>query len=204
MVRYRSKLIQATIALALLFASAMLFWPSPGAPATYASATRALAGTPTPTAAACPTPGNNACFISISSTPTAGVTLTGTDQNLPFNLLFTLDNGVKSNWHVTIALTQFTTASVPHRTLPAASTITAVTVQTSCTSTCPNNSIGYPLSVTAGNPAVTFFDNTVAGNSNHGVGTFTILASLNVSVPGNSYSGIYTSTITIAFVSGSP
>jgi hypothetical protein len=202
MARYRSKLVQAAVALVLLITSAIL-WPSLSASATYASANYALTTTLTATAAACPTPGNNTCITSINSTPTVGVTLNGTDQILSFNLLFTLSNSVSGNWHVTIALTQFTTASVPQHTLPTASTITAVKVLSACTSTCPSNSIGYPVNVTAGNPPVTFYDNT-PGGSNHGVGAFSILATLNVMVPGSTFAGNYTSTITITFVSGSP
>src|SRR5712691_5896440 len=155
MSRYRSKLVYAVLALVLLAGSALL-WPSLGASATHAAASRALAASPT---AVCPTPGNNSCITSINSTPTVGVTLNGKDKTLAFNLLFTLNNSVSgSKWHVTIALTQFTTVSVPHHTLPLASTITAVTVLTSCTSSCPVNGIGYPLTVTAGSPAVTFFN----------------------------------------------
>ena len=196
MARYRSKLAQAIIALVLLAMSAML-WPSLGTSATYASATRAMAP------AACPTPSNNACITSINSTPTIGVTLNGTDQNLSFNLLFTLNNSVKGNWHVTIALTQFQTTSIPQRTLSTTSSLTSATVVSSCTgSTCPGNAISYPLSVATNNSPVTFFNNTAGGN--HGVGTFTILTTLNITVPGNAFAGTYTSTVTITFVSGSP
>ena len=199
MSRYRSRLVYAALALVLLVGSAFLCL-SPGASATHAAAIRALAASPT--VAVCPTPGNNACITSVNSTPTVGVTLNGTDKTLAFNLLFTLNNSVASNWHVTIALSQFTTTSIPHHTLPLASTITGVAVVSSCSgSTCPVNAITYPLTVTAGNPAITFFNNTAGGS--HGVGTFTIQAALNISVPGNAFAGKYTSTIIITFVSGS-
>ena len=185
MSRYRSKLVHAALALVLLVISAVL-WPSLGASTAYAACT--------------PTPINDAC---ITNSPSVVATLDGHDHIVPYNLLFTLNHSTGiGDWHVTIALTQFTTASVPHRTLPAASTITAVSVQSACTLTCPNNTIGYSLSVTAGNPAVTFYDNNGVGTN--GVGTFSIQAMTNVMVPGNAYAGTYTSTITIAFVSGSP
>ncbi|HET9920332.1 MAG TPA: hypothetical protein VFQ30_10860 [Ktedonobacteraceae bacterium] len=197
--RYRSKQVQAAVALILLITSVILCSPL-GASANSTGATYMLAATPTP--ATCPTPGNNACITSINSTPTVGVTLNGTDQSLSFTMLYTLNNSVSSNWHVTIALTQFTTTSTPHRTLPTTTTITAVTVVPSCSgNTCPVNAISYPLSVTAGNTPVTFFNNT--GGGSHGVGSFTIQTTMSISVPGNAYAGIYTSTFTIAFVSGS-
>lgn len=202
MSRYRSKLVQAVAALILLITSALL-WPSLGAPATYASTTQALAPTATATSAVCPTPGNNACVSSINSTPTIGVTLNGTDQTLVFNVLFSLNNGVAgTTWHVTLALTQFTKAGTPTRTLPTSTNITNAVVTSSCTSNCPVNGITYPVSVTAGGSAVTFFNNTSTGGS-HGVGNFTIQATFSISVPGNSYAGKYTSTVTLAFVSGS-
>lgn len=199
MAQYRSKLVQAVVALVLLIVTtSTLLWPSLGLGASAPRALAiALAGSPT--SAVCPTPGNNSC---ITSVPTVSTTLNGTDQTVPYNVFFTI-NSVSGNWHVTFALTQFTTTSLPHRTLSTASTITGVTILSSCSgSTCPQTSITYPVSVTAGNSAITFFNNTAGGS--HGVGTFTLQASTNVMVQGNSYAGTYTSTITIAFVSGSP
>ena len=38
--------------------------------------------------------------------------------------------------------------------------------------------------------------------ANTGMGRFTITPSINVSIPGNSYAGSYTSTLTIAAVTG--
>jgi len=190
MSRYRSKLLHAGVALALLVMSAAL-WPSLGASAT-SLATVAVA---TATTAACPTPGNNVC---ISNTPTVALTLNGKNQTVSYRLAFTLDNGQSGNWHATITTTQFTAGG---HTLPVnASIVTAVATASACAeSICPGNTIGYPVQIVAGTPA-TFYDNT--GGDQHGVGTFTLQATINVVVPGNTYAGTYTSTITIAFLSG--
>lgn len=191
MAQYRGKLLQTTAALALLLMSATL-WSSLGAsPSALAHSLAA-----TPTSVVCPTPGNNAC---IGNTPTAVLALNGNDQTATFALNFTLNSGV-SSWHLTITSAQFTAGS---RTLPAnASSVTSVAVTSSCSgSTCPVNAITYPVGWTAGTP-VTFYDNT--GGGSHGQGTFTIQAGIHVQVPANSYTGTYASTITIAFISGSP
>ena len=198
MFRDRSKLVQAAVALALVAMSTAL-WPSLGASATHASSAIYALASPT---AVCPTPGNNAC---ITNTPTVGVTLNGLDQSVSYNLLFSLSNSTPGNWHVTITSTQFKAGS---HTLPTnASSVTAVTTVPNCTgNTCPSNMITYPVSVPAGSPAPTpntFYDNNT-GSSTHGVGTFNIQGTIKVTVPANAYAVNYTSTITIAFISGSP
>ena len=198
MFRQRSKLLQAAAAVVLLATSAAL-WLSLGASATHASSAIYALASPT---AVCPTPGNNAC---ITNTPTVGVTLNGLDETVSYNLLFTFSNSTPGKWHVTITSTQFTAGG---HTLPTnASSVTGVITVPNCTgNTCPSNIITYPVSMPAGNPAPTpntFYDNST-GSSTHGVGTFNIQATIQVTVPANAYAVNYTSTITIAFVSGSP
>jgi hypothetical protein len=186
MSRHRSKLVHAAVALVLLAIGAVL-WPSLGASATYAACI----------------PTNNVC---ITNNPTVVLTLNGIDQTIPYNLNFTLNSG-SSSWHATITSTQFTKAGTPVRTLPkTASSVTGVTTVPTCSgSSCPINGITYPVGVPAGNPApspVSFYNQT--GGGSHGVGTFNIQATINVTVPANAYAGTYTSTITIALVIGSP
>jgi hypothetical protein len=200
MFRHRNKLVHVAAAVVLLAMSAAL-WPSMGASATHASSAIYALASPT---AVCPTPGNNAC---ITNTPTAGVTLNGLNQTVSYNLLFTLSNSTPGNWHVTITSTQFAAGS---HTLPTnASNVTGVITVPNCTgNTCPSNMITYsvPVPVPAGSPAPTpntFYDNST-GSSTHGVGTFNLQATIQVAVPANAYAVNYTSTITIAFVSGSP
>ncbi len=156
---------------------------------------RSLAATPT--SAVCPTPGNNAC---ISNTPTAALTLTGNDQTVTFTLIFTINNSISGNWHLTITSTQFTAGS---HTLPAtASSVTSVTVTPSCSgNTCPVNAITYPVGWTAGTP-VTFYDNT--GGGSHGQGTFTIQTGITGPGARKFLRRYVRLLITIAFISGSP
>jgi hypothetical protein len=69
------------------------------------------------------------------------------------------------------------------------------------TCTSPTNAIGYPLSVPAGGTAPTAVKlfNSAA---NTGMGSFTITPTVQVSIPANTYAGTYTSTVTVASVSG--
>jgi hypothetical protein len=192
MSRHRSKLLHTAIALALLVMSMSTVWWS----SLSASATSALIST---ASATCPTPGNNAC---ITNSPTVALTLSGADQTVSFNLVYTLNNSVPGNWHVTITASQFVAASTPLPTAALTNVTAVATTSASCSgSTCPQNSIGYPVNLVAGT-AVTFYDNTAGGS--HGVGTYTLQAKITLLVPGNTYAGTYTCTITIAFISGSP
>jgi hypothetical protein len=69
----------------------------------------------------------------------------------------------------------------------------------SCTNT--TNSINYPLTVpaAASAPAAVKVFNSAA---NTGMGKLTITPTVNVAIPGNSYASTYTSTLTVAAVSG--
>ncbi len=196
MSRHRSKLLQAAIALALLAVSAAL-WASPGASATHASLTIPALASPT---AVCPTPGNNACF---TNTPTVGMTLNGLDQTVSYNLLFTLSNSTSGNWHVTITSTQFT---VGGHTLPTnASSVTSVIIVPNCSgNACPSNIITPTVVVPVAPTSPATFYNNSTGSSTHGVGTFGIQATINVKIPANTFIGMYSCTVTIAFISGSP
>jgi hypothetical protein len=104
-------------------------------------------------------------------------------------------------WNLTITSTQFTTGT---RTLASnASTVTGVTSACAnggiCTS--PTNSVTYPVSVPAGSspPTPNKLNNAASAT---GVGTFTVTPTIQVLVPQNSYTGSYSSTLTIAVVSG--
>lgn len=179
MSRHRSKLVHTAVAIVLLAVSALL-WQSPGTSATYASCV----------------PSNSVC---ITNSPVGTWTLDGTDHTLYYKLDFSLNSSTAMTWHVTITSTQFTAIATPTHTLSVnASNVTAVATTSACTSQCPNNMILYPLAMPANTP-VTFYNNT---NKNKGMGTFTIEATIGVSVPGDAYAGTYTCTITIALVNG--
>ncbi len=65
----------------------------------------------------------------------------------------------------------------------------------------PQNSVTYPVAVPAGNPAPTAvkFYNAQALT---GLGTFDLSTTIKIAVPANAYAGNYSSTITLAYVSG--
>jgi hypothetical protein len=80
----------------------------------------------------------------------------------------------------------------------------ATGVSSACaTGTCtnPTNGIGYPLAVPAGAgpPTAVKLFNAAA---NTGMGSFTVTPTVQVAIPANTFAGTYTSTVTVALVSG--
>ena len=160
----------------------------------------AVAGTVTATATV-----TGAGSLSLSNGATASIssTIDGTDQSVNYSLPLTMNDlrGSGAGWNLTMTSTTFTNGSQTLATTASsiASAATACTVGGTCTN--PTNSISYPLTIpaAASAPAAVKVFNAAA---NTGMGRFTITPSINVSIPGNSYAGSYTSTLTIAAVSG--
>lgn len=166
------------------------------------AASAAIAGNVTATATvAAGNSGNLA--LSLPSNPSISSTLDGTDQTASYSLALGLNDvrGSGAGWNLTITSTAFTDGT--HSLANTSSSLTGVTsgcvAGGSCTN--PTNSLSYPLTVPAAASApaaVKFFNST----ANTGMGRFTITPSIDVSIPGNAYAGAYTSTVTIAAVSG--
>ena len=162
----------------------------------------AFAGTVTATATV--SAGNSGNLaLSLPSNPSMSDTLDGTDQTATYTLPLSLNDvrGSGAGWNLTITSTAFTTGS--HSLANTASTITSLTTACVTGGTCtnPTNAIAYPLTVPAAASAPTavkLFD-AAAGT---GLGRFTITPTVSVAIPGNSYAGSYSSTVTIAAVSG--
>lgn len=141
-------------------------------------------------------------------TPTApDVTLNGTDQKPTFQVPFTLEDsrGTGDGWNTTISATQFTTGGTTPRTLDTAATsMTAlgVTAAAGTTTTAPSgNTITYPLALTAAAtapPTAKFY----SAAKDSGMGSFTLTPTFEVKVPANAYAGVYSSTLTLAAVTG--
>jgi WxL domain surface cell wall-binding len=139
---------------------------------------------------------------SVSATP---VTLNGSDQTTSYSLGLTLidPRGTGGGWNLTITSTTFTAGT--HTLSTMASNINAVpTVACASGSTCTNpttNSITYPLGVptAATAPTPVKFFNAAA---NTGMGSFTITPTVTVAIPANAFAGSYTSTVSVAVVSG--
>lgn len=172
-----------------------------------AAAAASLIPAPSALAATATVTGNvNAGTLSISTsaTPSFAVTLDGTDKTGSYTVPTTVTDatGSGAGWNLTITSTQFTTGGGSPSTLPTnASSITGVT--SSCNTTCsaPSNSITYPLGVPAGSspPTAVKYFNAAAGT---GQGEFANTPAVNVSVPASSAVGTYSSTLTLAAVSG--
>jgi hypothetical protein len=137
--------------------------------------------------------------------PTFALTLNGADQTTTYTLpvIVTDATGSGSGWNLTITSTTLTTSG--GATFPtSASTITGVTAGCAANSTCtlPTNQVSNSnLAVPAGSTApgaVKFYDATAST----GRGTVNVNATVQVAVPANVLAGSYTSTITVAAVSG--
>jgi WxL domain surface cell wall-binding len=170
--------------------------------AALATAAVALAGNITATATV---NGAGALGLSHGATATVGpVTLDGSDQSVNYTLPLSITDarGSGAGWNATITSTTFNDGS-GHTLATSASDVSGVT--SSCVAggscTAPTNSIAYPLTVPAGAtaPAAVKLFNAAA---NTGMGRFTVTPTIGVAVPGNAYAGTYTSTVTVAAVSG--
>ncbi len=142
---------------------------------------------------------------STTATPSFSVTLDGTDKTASYTLPMTVTDarGTGSGWNVTVTSTQFSTGAGGN-TLPAtASSVQSVSSACVSGSTCtnPTNSVGYPLTIPAAATAPTAVKLFNAASST-GLGKFTLTPTVQVSVPANTFAGTYTSTVTLAVVSG--
>jgi hypothetical protein len=138
--------------------------------------------------------------------PSFSANLNSGDQAKTFTVPLTVSDtrtGASAGlgWNTTVTSTQFSNGA---KKLPATvSTITATS--SSCANgglcTNPTNSITYPLAVPAGAepPTAVKFYSAAVGT---GKGVFTLTPTVSVLVPQNSYTGTYTSTLTLSIVSG--
>jgi hypothetical protein len=144
--------------------------------------------------------------VTTSATPGVSATLDGTDQTPSYALPLTVsdNSGSGNGWNVTVTSTTFSTGGGSPKTLStSASTVTGVVSSCAGGATCtsPTNSIGYPLGVPAGATAPTAVKLFNAAAST-GLGGFTVTPTLQVGIPANTFAGTYTSTVTVAGVSG--
>ena len=173
-----------------------------------AAAAAALASVMSATAADVPvtaTVSAGTLSVSSSATPSLSVTLTGTDKNPTYTapLQANDETGSGNGWNLTVTSTQFSTGGATPRTLSAtASSVLSVTsacAQGTCTN--PTNGTSYPVVVPAGSspPTPVKFYSAAA---NTGMGDFTMTPTVRVNIPANAYAGSYSSTLTVAVVSG--
>lgn len=176
---------------AILIAAAALAFPG-SALAADATSTGTVSGGP--------------LSLTTEAAPTFSATLDGTDKAPTYALPLTIEDlrGSGAGWNATITSTQFTTGGeTPHTLSPTASSISGVTnacvESASCTN--PTNAVSYPLSVPAAAeaPSAVKFFNAAAET---GMGVFSNTPTVAVSIPADTYAGSYTSTITLASISG--
>jgi hypothetical protein len=175
---------------AVLVAAAALAFPG-SALAANATSTGTVAG--------------GALSLTTEAAPTFSATLDGTDKTPTYTLPMTVEDltGTGAGWNTTITSTQFNTGGESAHTLAtSASSITGMTsacAEGNCTD--PSNALTYPVGIPAGAeaPAAVKFFNAAAET---GLGKFTLTPEVAVSIPADTYAGTYTSTITLASVSG--
>jgi WxL domain surface cell wall-binding len=159
------------------------------------AASAALAGTLTTTATIT---GAAGLSLNLPANPSISDTLDGTDQTVTYApVLGVVDaRGSGAGWNLTVSATNFSDGA-GHTLAPG--TVTAVAQACHSGSTCTTASssgITYPLTVSS--TAAKFFN--AAANS--GLGKIDVTPTVSVSIPGNSYAGTYTSTMTLAVASG--
>jgi hypothetical protein len=157
--------------------------------------TAALASTLTSTATVSGTAGIS---LNLPSNPSLSDTIDGSDQTVSYSpVLGVVDaRGSGAGWNVTISSTTYSDGS-GHTLEPGS--VTGVTQACHTGSSCTaatSSGITYPLSLT-GTAAKLF--NAAAAT---GMGKVDVTPTVQVQIPGNAYAGTYTSTLTLATVSG--
>jgi hypothetical protein len=131
------------------------------------------------------------------------VTLNGTNQSVSTTLVVTPDDETTagSGWNITATSTTLTNAS--SQTLPSTATTLTSASSAAASGNCslPTNAITYPVTVPAGPTAPTAVKIYNAASAT-GKGPANVTLTAQLSVPASAYKGTYTSTWTLAIVSG--
>jgi sugar lactone lactonase YvrE len=139
----------------------------------------------------------------IQNSPSGSITINGQDQSAVTSLgiLTTDTSGSNNGWNMTITSTTFSSSG--GKTLSTTAT-TLTSVGTSCQTSCiiPVNNVVYPLTVPAAGASPPTPVKAFNAATNTGEGNTLVTFNLSTSLPDNIFTSIYTSTITIAIVSG--
>ena len=157
--------------------------------------TAALASTLTSTATVSGTAGIS---LNLPSNPSLSDTIDGSDQTVSYSpVLGVVDaRGTGAGWNVTISSTTYSDGS-GHTLQPGS--VTGVTQACHTGSSCTaatSSGITYPLTLTS--TAAKLFN----AATSTGMGKVDVTPTVQVQIPGNAYAGTYTSTLTLATVSG--
>ncbi len=158
-------------------------------------ASAALAANLTATATVAGTAGIS---LNLPSNPSVSDTIDGSDQTVSYSpQLGVVDaRGSGAGWNLTISATPFSDGA--GHTL-AAGTMTGAIQACHAGSTCTqatSSGISYPLTLST--TASKFFNAAL----NTGMGKVDVTPTVSVAIPGNSYAGTYTSTLTLATTTG--
>lgn len=156
---------------------------------------------------------NGGLFSEVMSPPVGPlpITLNGHDQTTTYtDAIDTIDErGTSAGWNLTVTSTQFSDGATPTpHTLPTdASSINSIPTATcvagiTCVPPTHNTSpVAYPVTIPAGAApptSVKFFN----VDANSGEGEFIITPTVTITIPATTFAATYTSTVTVALVSG--
>ena len=158
-------------------------------------ATAALAGTLTSTATVSGTAGIS---LNLPANPSFTDTLNGADQTVNYApVLGVVDaRGTGAGWNLQISATSFSDGA-GHTLAPGTVTAAAQACSSGSSCTAATNS-GITLPLTISGTAAKFLNAAV----NTGLGKLDITPTIAVAIPGNAYTGTYTSTVTLAATTG--
>ena len=159
------------------------------------TATAALAGTLTATATVSGTAGVS---LNLPSNPSVSATLDGTDQTVSYApVLGVVDaRGSGAGWNLQISATTFSDGA-GHTLAPGTVSAAAQACHSGSSCTAATNS-GITLPLTISGTAAKFFN----AAANTGLGKLDVTPTVQVAIPGNTFAGTYTSTVTLAAATG--
>ena len=143
-------------------------------------------------------------FVSIPASITFSATLNGIDQTATSNTVLDVGDatGSGAGWNIQGTSTTFTTGT--HSLSNAATTIGGAPTDvcdTGATCTTGTNGTTYPYTLPAGATAPTA-TKLFTATANTGMGNQKVTPTWSLAIPGNAYSGAYSSTWTLSLVSG--
>jgi hypothetical protein len=133
--------------------------------------------------------------VNLPSAPTFTATLAGADQTVTYapSLGIVDARGTGAGWHLSASATALTDG-----THNLAQQVTSVAQACHASDTCTVPSSSLTLPVTVGTVASNFYSAAVG----FGLGRIDVTPTVTVAIPGNSYAGSYTSTVTFAATTG--
>jgi hypothetical protein len=134
--------------------------------------------------------------LNLPSNPSISDTIDGTDQTVSYSpILGVVDaRGTGAGWNLTISATALTDGT--HNLTQTVSSVSSACHAGSTCTAGTSSGITYPLTVST--TAAKFFNAALTT----GLGKVDVTPTVQVAIPGNSYAGTYTSTVTLASATG--